>query len=310
MESMPKVEVAKWLAKIDTVVFGTDDVLWKGNEPVDHAVEAFNLMKMKGKRTLIVSNNTILHSSELLKKAKKLGFNVEKEEVLTSGGLVVKYLKERGIEGKVLVCGSKGLELEVQDAGFNTDIENRDPEGNNALEHAMNTIKDPEVRVVLVGQDEQMDSRKMIVACNYLLNTEILFLATGMDNFANAGEYRIPDAYCMVQAIESVNHRKPIILGKPNPQILGDLASELKPESTLVIGNSLKSDILFANLCKFQSLLIGCENGKLTKIFKIIKEKDESKMDLVPDTFLSTLSPILGFMCTKVKTDDDKKKKS
>lgn len=235
---MPEAQVAKWLAKIDAVIFGTDDVLWKGNEPVDQAVDTFNMMKTKGKRTLIVSNNTTLHSSELLKKAKKMGFNVEKEEVLTSGGLVTSYLKGKGIQGKVLVCGSKGLELEIQDAGFSTDIEDRIPEGDNAYEHAMNITKDLEVSVVLIGQDEEMDSRKMTVACNYLLDTNILFVATGMDNFANAGKYRIPDAYCIVQAIVSIVIRKPIILGKPNPLILGDLASELKPENTLVIGNS------------------------------------------------------------------------
>ncbi|KAH8275690.1 hypothetical protein KR026_012654, partial [Drosophila bipectinata] len=297
LEGIPKIQVAQWLAKIDTFIFGTNGILWNGNEPVENAIDTFNMLKMKGKQVLIVTNDSMLQSSELVTKAKNMGFLVEKNEVLTAAGLVTNFLKDQGIEGKVLVCGSKCLELEIMNAGFCTDVDNLIPEGKTAFEQAQNTIIDKKVSVVLIGQDCDMDSKKMIVACNYLLNTNVLLVATSMDKFVTAGKYRIPDAGCLVEAIKSVIHRNPIILGKPNPQILGDLASKIKPDKTLVIGNSLKSDILFANLCNFQSLLIGCENGKLDKIYKIVKEKNKFKMGLVPDTFLSRLSLFMNFLC-------------
>ncbi|KAH8401559.1 hypothetical protein KR009_006467, partial [Drosophila setifemur] len=299
LENFPKPQIAEWLGGIDTVICCSDGVLWKEDEPIDGAVDAFNGIKAKGKRSLIVSNDTSVKSSDLVKRANAMGFRISQKNVLNPAGAISGYLKDLKFNKKVFICGSRSLADELKAAGISSRVECQHPEGRSAREFALNTVIDPEVGAVLMSQDDDMDMRKMIVACNYLHNPRVHFLSTGTDKFAKVGEHRIPDVGCLVDAIETIILRKPTILGKPNPRILGSLlkTGEIKPEKTLVIGNSLKSDILFASVCGFQSLLIGCENEKLQKVQKIMKDGDEEKQKLVPDTFMFTFAPLMQFLC-------------
>jgi len=70
----------------------------------------------------------------------------------------------------------------------------------------------------------------------------------------------------------------------------------------------LKSDIAFASICGFQSLLVGCDNGAYDEAEKIKKEGDEKMMKFVPDTFLASFAPFMEFLCTEVKAGNEKGK--
>jgi len=72
----------------------------------------------------------------------------------------------------------------------------------------------------------------------------------------------------------------------------------------------LKSDIAFASICGFQSLLVGCDNGAYDEAEKIKKEGDEKMMKFVPDTFLASFSSFMEFLCTEVKAGNEKDKKA
>jgi len=96
------------------------------------------------------------------------------------------------------------------------------------------------VGAVLVARADGMETNQMLVACNYLQNPKVLFLTTSMDGFQTLGNTRVPDAGTVAAAIVVIVQRKPTVLGKPNPRILGKLleSGEIKPEKTLMIGNS------------------------------------------------------------------------
>ncbi|XP_016953012.1 chronophin [Drosophila biarmipes] len=312
LDKLPKTQVAEWLGGIDTVICGTDGVLWQENNPIKGSVEAFNTIQAKGKRSLIVTNACCLTHSELFQKAKCLGFKVKEQDILSSAGAVSNYLTDRKFKKKLLVLGGEGIRKDVQKAGFCAVANDQRPDDRNRLKWVQNLVLDPDVGAVLVARVDDMETNQMLVACNYLQNPKVLFLTTSTDGFQTLGKSRVPDAGTVTAAIEVIVHRKPTVLGKPNPRILGKLieSGDIKPEKTLMIGNSLKSDIVFANICGFQSLLVGCENGAFDEAEKVKKEGDEKMMKLVPDTFLASFAPFLDFLCTEVKAGNEKDKKT
>ncbi|KAH8301425.1 hypothetical protein KR059_002864, partial [Drosophila kikkawai] len=298
LDKLPKQQVVEWLGGIETVIFGTDGVLWQEYEPIAESVDTFNAVKAKGKRCLIVTNDSILSNGKLTKKAASLGFQVGEKDVLSAAGSISGYLTDRKFEKKVLVMGGSGICRDLRKAGFCTMVSKLSSNGQSWIEFVRSLELDPDVGAVVVARDDSMDTNDLIVACNYLKNPKVLFLTTGTDGFFPFGKHRIPDAGTVAAAIQVIVNRKPVVLGKPNPRILGKLleSGEIKPEKTLVIGNTLKTDIVFSSICGFQSLLVA-DNKALEEAQSIKKEGNEKKMKLVPDLFVSCFAPLQELLC-------------
>ncbi|XP_017053721.1 chronophin [Drosophila ficusphila] len=305
LDKLPKSQVAEWLAGIDTIICSTDGVLWQENNPIEGSAEVINTIQAKGKRSLMISNDCSLTTSGLIEKAKCMGFELKEQDMLSSAGSISSYLTERNFKKKVFVLGGDGISKELKTAGFCSEVNSQRWDGQPKFDFLKSLELDPDVGAVLVSRGDTTDSHQLLVACNFLMNPKILFLATCTDGFLPFGERRIPDAGALAAAIEVIVKRKPTLLGKPNPRILGKLleSGEIKPEKTLMIGNSLKSDILFADICGFQSLLVGKDNGAVEQAEKIKEEGDEKKMKCVPDTYLPSLEPFLEFLNTDVKSE-------
>ncbi|XP_020806248.1 phosphoglycolate phosphatase 2 [Drosophila serrata] len=296
LDKLSKQQVAEWLGGIQTVIFGTDGVLWHEYEPIEGSVDVFNAVRAKGKRCLIVTNDSILTNANLTQKAAGMGYQVREQDVLNSAGSISSYLIDRKFEKKVLVMGGSGICRDLRNAGFCTIVSNQNAEGKCWVEFVSTLELDPDVGAVVVARDDAMDTNGMIVACNYLQNPKVLFLTTGRDGSIAFGKQRIPDAATVAAAIQVIVNRKPVVLGKPHPRIMGKLleSGEIEPEKTLVIGNSLKEDMAFASICGFQSLLVADEKA-LKEAQRIKEEGNENKIKLVPDLYLSSLAHFMSF---------------
>ncbi|KAH8290806.1 hypothetical protein KR054_006042, partial [Drosophila jambulina] len=299
LDKLPKKQVAKWLAGIQTVIFGTDGLLWQEYEPIEGSVNVFNAVKEKGKRCLMVTNDSILSKANLTKKAASLGFQVEEQDVFNAAGSISSYLTGKKFAKKVLVMGGEGICKDLTEAGLCTTVSRPNLDGMSLVEFVARLELDPNVGAVVVARDDAMAMENMIVACNYLLNPRVHFLSTGSEGFLPFGEHRIPDVGTVAAAIQIIVNRKPVVLGKPEPRIISKLleSGEIEPEKTLVIGNSLKTDMVFANLCGFQSLLVA-DDKALEEAQKIKEEECEEKENLVPDLYLSCLPLLYEALCT------------
>ncbi|XP_026849942.1 pyridoxal phosphate phosphatase-like [Drosophila persimilis] len=91
----------------------------------------------------------------------------------------------------------------------------------------------------------------------------------------------------------------PLILGKPNPLMVEQLlqCGVLKRESTLMVGDTLYTDILFASNCGFQSLFVGTGVSILKEVRQICNDEGHSKVDMIPDTYLPSLGHLREFLC-------------
>ncbi|EDW19645.1 glycerol-3-phosphate phosphatase [Drosophila mojavensis] len=301
--ALNKFSIQQWMKTFDAMIFDADGVLWRFDNPVDGAPETFNALRAMGKRAFICTNHSAWSRQQLFDKAVRLGIIVEKNEIISSAWALAHYLKELGFKRKVYIIGGQGIVDELKDVGIESiPIKERPLEGASLRDQVLNMPMDPDVGAVAVGIDQYFDVVKLTKACCYLRNPKVIFLATNQDRaLAVHSDLFIPGAGSMVSAVQAIANRPPFTCGKPNALMCLHLMREgiIKPERTLMVGDTLYTDILFGYNCGFQTLLVGSGNTTLDDVSKAQKSKDPMMYRQIPDLFLPSISDLLKFLPSK-----------
>ncbi|XP_017057743.1 chronophin [Drosophila ficusphila] len=299
LTKLPKQKVRQWLSTFESVICDADGVLWHFSKALEGSADVFNLLSASGRKTFVVSNNSEISRTDMAKKAKDLGFEVEEASVLTSSFSVANFLSAKNFQKKAFVMGENGIQQELECLGISTVIMAEKLE--KPLHEFVADLKlDPEVGAVVVGKDEDFNMAKLVRAGTYLLNPETLFLGTCLDAAYPIGNNRVVlGAAAPLAAMKALTGRMPLVMGKPNPWMAAPLLQSglIKPETTLMVGDTLETDIHFSANCGFQSLMVGSGVNSLKDVQKILEEGDPKQMNLVPDTYLPSLGHLQEFLC-------------
>ena len=155
---------------------------------------------------------------------------------------------------------------------------------------------DPSVKCVVVGLDYDFSFVKAAKATMYLQNKNCLFVATNPDSNLPTTSGRImPCAGSILAMIQTACQRRPdVICGKPN-QPMYDIVSahhKLDRHRTLVIGDRLGTDILFAGRAGFQSLFVLSGISTLDDVrCKELSSSDEDHRS-IPNFFVTSLGDL------------------
>ena len=149
--------------------------------------------------------------------------------------------------------------------------------------------------------DSKLTYRKLCLATNYIYNGKATFIATNMDRgFPTSIAGRVlPAAGSIIESIKAVVGMEPVLIGKPMENIFQCLLKEQFPgekpdlKKFLMIGDSLLTDIKFANNCGIDSLLVLSGNTNEVKAKQIVLEKKVGKDDGVP-TYVAPYFNYLG----------------
>ncbi|XP_017057747.1 glycerol-3-phosphate phosphatase [Drosophila ficusphila] len=298
-----KFGIQQWLKTIDTIIFDGDGVLWNHDKVLDKAPETFNALRAMGKDAFICTNNSATSVVGICRKAQEMGFLVARNEVLSSGQALARFMKEKKFKRKAYVVGGQGIIDELKLVGIESlPLDHPSPKGFSMPEHVQGILLDADVGAVVVGNDKDFNMIKLTKACCYLKDPAVMFVATDRDTAFPAAPGRlVPRSGVMVSAIQAASQRTPFTCGKPNPYMCIDLMRQgvIQPERTLVIGDNLYSDILFGYNCGFQTLLVGTGVSS----YKDALDAQESKVPLlyqqVPDLFVPRLSNLLPFLSSR-----------
>ncbi len=254
--------------KYRVILSDLDGVLWRGNKVLHENVDVLKtLAKTMNVKIYFTTNNSTRSRKDYVTKLKSLGFSISINNVITSGSLTAKILREKYGGISVYVIGEKGLYEELTMSG-------------------LKIVKRKQPKAVVVGLDRKLTYRKLAKALNFILNGA-LFIATNTDATLPINNGVIPGAGSIVAALVEASGRKPdVIVGKPEPWMYLEVLKRenVDKNEVLVIGDRLDTDILGAYRLGIDSLLV---------LTGVTSEKDVERKPFKPKYICTNLKCLL-----------------
>ena len=218
---------------------------------------------------MFFTNNSSKSPGTYIDKLAKMGCNIGREQIITSGDVMIQYLKEYYPGKEVYLVGTPDLEDNFRENGIR-------------LTKGM-----PDV--VVIGFDMTLTYEKLERACTYIRNGAV-FLATHLDINCPTKDGFIPDCGAICAAISLSTGKEPKYVGKPFKETV-DMVLELtgaKREEVSFVGDRIYTDVK-----------TGVANGAhgILVLTGETKPEDIPKSDVVPDavfTGLKEMGELLG----------------
>lgn len=234
---MPLSEIAR---RYEQLVLDLDGCVWVGGQALPGAVDAITALRDAGKRVAFVTNNPREPGEEYVRRLWRIGVKASLADVVTVGGALQHLLQETQRGRTAFVIGSESLRRHVADAGLKvlngTDLASR-------------------ADVVVVAGTDAFDYGDLRDAV-FALRRGAHLLATSRDRTYPMPDGPWPGAGALVVAVEYASERTATIVGKPEPRLILTALDRLGDGATLVVGDSLSSDIGAAAKAGVDSALV------------------------------------------------------
>lgn len=248
-----------------------DGTLYLGEKAFDFTGELLSRIKIRGKRYLLMTNNSAKSAAEYVKKLKKLGITVTEEEVITSAQATAYYLKLHHRGARLYVCGTHSLKEELRKEGFEV------------------TEELDKVDCIIVGNDIELTFQKLIDVCRLLCARNLPYIATHPDLICPTEFGNVPDCGSICDMIYNATGRRPLIIGKPET-LLPELALKrvgCRKEDAVLVGDRLYTDIRSGLKAGITSVLV--LSGETTK--EMLKSSED-----IPHIVLESCRELIPFI--------------
>lgn len=229
--------------QFDAFLFDLDGVVYIGGEPVDGARDALCRIREKDKELRFLTNDPVSTRSQVVRRLRGMDIEAAPEEIVTSGWATAKYLQANGL-GSAYVVGSRGLVSELVKA----DVE---------------VVDRGDCDAVVVGSDEHV-SYAHIRRASQMISRGAQFIATNADRSFPSPQGPLPGTGAIVEAVKISTGEQPHIVGKPHSSMFDAALQGISAgaERTLMLGDTLETDILGAYGAGISGILIGKEGER------------------------------------------------
>jgi glycerol 3-phosphatase-2 len=222
----------------DAGLLDLDGVLYLGPDGIPHAADSVAGAREAGMRIAFVTNNASRRPGPVAAHLTELGIPAEPVDVVTSGQAIVSWLHPRLPAGAtVLVLGSDGLADEVAEAGF---APVRTADGAAAVVQG------------LAPTTAWTDLAEAALA----IGAGALWVSGNADATYPTPRGIVPGNGAMVQALVHATGKRPVVVGKPEPELHRASVERVQARRPLVVGDRLDTDVLGANRAGTDSLLV------------------------------------------------------
>ena len=205
-----------------------DGTIYLGDELISGSIEFLKTIKEKGKRYIFLTNNSSKNKDSYVEKLNNLGIDATREEVFTSGEATTMYLSKLKPGARIYILGTPALEEEFENAGFILERE-----------------RHKDIDYVVLGFDTTLTYEKLWAACEYI-SEGVEYIATHPDfNCPLPNDKFMPDAGAMAALIEASTGKTPLVIGKPNKEVVESIAFKynLNKREMAMVGDRLYTDI-------------------------------------------------------------------
>ncbi len=237
---LQSIEVKKEiLDRTDLFVLDMDGTFYLGNDILDGALDFLVAVKSAGKRYIFFTNNSSTSPKLYMDKLAKMNCHITRDMIMTSGDVMIRYLKAMHPGESVYLLGTPELQESFREEGINLFVSERDEVA--AMSHA-ECEKIPDL--VVVAFDKTLTFEKLSNACVYIMQGA-KFLATHLDiNCPVKGGF-IPDCGAMCAAIELSTKVKPKYVGKPFKETVDMVVDATGVEASRIsfVGDRIYTDV-------------------------------------------------------------------
>ena len=211
-------------------IFDLDGTIYLGDQLVPGAADVVRRLREMDKRVAFLSNKPIATREDYARKLNRLGVPCSVDEVINSSLVLARYLQKTRPGARVFPIAEEPVIGDLK-------------------RHGLQICEDPErIEVVVVSWDRGFDYRKLDIAYNAAVRGADM-VGTNPDRTCPMPGYRLPDAACMIAAVEACTERKvePIV-GKPSEIMLQEVLELLKlePDQCVMFGDRPETDMLMA----------------------------------------------------------------
>jgi NagD protein len=227
------------LKEIKCFVLDLDGTFYLGENILPGALEFIARVKATGRSFVFLTNNSSKSALAYHEKLGKMGLAITENQLVTSGGATIHYLKRNHAGKCVVLLGTPALREEFASAGIELACDAPD--------------------LAVTAFDTTLDYEKLSKLCGFV-RAGLPYIATHPDYNCPTESGYIPDIGAVHAFVNASTGRMPdVIIGKPNRGII-DFACEkagARPEETAIIGDRLYTDIACAkNVPGLTSILV------------------------------------------------------
>jgi len=212
-----------------------DGVIYRGDDPIQDAVEAVNVLRKMGRKIVFVTNNSSKLASEYKSILSNMGIApLDEEDIITSGNVAAKYLEnelEKYPDKKRVLCiAEDSVKSLLQAVG----MEIIEPEDYRKADY------------VVVGFYKNFDWVLGTRAADAIATYGARFIGTNPDPARPVENNEIEAGTgAIISFIETASHSKAVIMAKPYPEIyrMGLQRMSLETSEVLMVGDMLSTDI-------------------------------------------------------------------
>ncbi|MEM0288071.1 MAG: HAD-IIA family hydrolase [Nitrososphaerota archaeon] len=241
---------AKRLASIldskSLFILDGDGTLYVGRKRTKGASAFLRLLASKGKKFLIMTNNSSFSSAQhAVRISTILGVTIKREDLLVSTQVAIKYLKDHSISS-VYALAVPAVRREFASAGISL------------------TSVHPEM--VVIAFDTTLTYKRLAKATRMIM-LGIPYIATHPDILCPTNGGYQPDVGSFLSLIQTATGKRPVaITGKPNRLMLeyGLQKMKVNPDDTVIFGDRPYTDIKMANKSGITSVLMLGESNDVS----------------------------------------------
>ena len=219
-------------------VFDMDGTIYLGNRVFPAALEFIKNLRKSGKKILFFTNNAS-HSREFyLAKLKRLGFEPQENEIMTSGDVTCEYLLKYRSGKTVYLVGTEELVGVFKNKGITlTDGSHAD--------------------IVVTSFDTELTYEKMKNACQLIMRGSE-YLSTHPDFNCPTEDGFIPDSGAISAFVTASTGVTPTYFGKPYATAIDMMCSYtgVSKEDAVVFGDRLYTDIALGKRAGVTAVLV------------------------------------------------------
>jgi len=227
---------------VHAVLLDIDGTLFTGMDPLPGSVEAIEFLQQQEIPYRFISNGTRRSRRSVLKKLERLNLPVQEDQIFTPAGAAIQYLQNRGIFSCTLLA-TDDLKEDFINAGI-------------SLVH--------DAQVVIVADAGDAFTYQVVNQAFRLLIDGADLIALEKDRYWMDHDGLSLGAGAFVTGLEYASGKPSLLMGKPSPDFFrGALSSmDAKPETTLMVGDDIITDIAGSIGCGLKGALV--QTGKFS----------------------------------------------